>query len=127
MRIAIVDDDVSHCRALARLMRAAGMEALTFSSAEAFLDSPQGRTAECIVLDIQLGGMSGFDLQHLLAADPGAPPVVFLTAHTETETIARAAASGCAYLRKIEPAENLLAAIRAAAARRTPPPPGSAG
>ena len=121
-RIAIVDDDTSHSRALARLLRAAGMEALTFPSAEDFLmASSLGRTADCLVLDIQLGGMSGFDLQRHLAADPDAPPVVFLTAHAEPETIARAAESGCAYVRKIEPADRLLAAIREAIARRNPP------
>lgn len=120
-RIAIVDDDVSHCRALARLLRAAGMEALTFTSAEDFLASSLRHGIDCVILDVQLGGMSGFELARLLASEPGAPPVVFLTAHGEPETIARAAESGCAYVRKIEPAENLLAAIRGSMARRTPP------
>lgn len=126
-RIAIVDDDQSHCRALARLLRAAGMDTVTFPSAEDFLASALGRTADCVVLDIQLGGMSGFDLQRRMATEGGWPPVVFLTAHGEPETIARAAERGCDYVRKIEPAEDLLAAIRGTIARRHPPAqsPGS--
>ena len=120
-RIAIVDDDASHCRALARLLRAAGMDARTYPSAEDFLASDFRQGIDCVVLDVQLGGMSGFDLERRLASEPDAPPVVFLTAHGEPETIARAAESGCAYVRKIEPAENLLAAIRGSMARRTPP------
>ena len=118
LRVAIVDDDASHCRALARLLRASGMEPLTFASAEDFLERKNGSPTDCLVLDIQLGGMSGFDLQGRLASAGAATPVVFLSAHEEPETLARAARTGCAYVRKTDPAQALLAAIRRAIAGR---------
>jgi FixJ family two-component response regulator len=121
-RVGIVDDDASHCRAVARLLRASGMEVLTFSSAEEYLGRGNGPPIECLVLDIQLGGMSGFELQSGLAAVGSAPPVVFLTAHEEPETIARARRTGCAYVRKTDPASVLLDAIRRAIA--VPSQPG---
>ena len=118
LRVSIVDDDASHCHALARLLRAYGMEVLTFASAEEYLEQGGAPGIDCLVLDIQLGGMSGFDLQSRLAATGTAPPVVFLTAHEEPETIARAARTGCAYVRKTDPGRVLLEAIRRAAAAR---------
>jgi FixJ family two-component response regulator len=124
LRIAIVDDDTSHCRALARLLRASGMQAWTFPSAEAYLQHDGEPPFDCLVLDIQLGGMSGFELQGRLHAAGAAPAVVFLTAHEEPETIARAAQAGCAYVRKTESGQVLLDAIRSAVARRPPFPKG---
>jgi FixJ family two-component response regulator len=115
-RVAIVDDDASHCRALARLLRASGMETVSFGSAEEYLAQGGGRGIDCLVLDIQLGGMSGFDLQDRIAAATIGPPVVFLTAHGEPETVARAARTGCSYVRKTDPAGVLLDAIRRATA-----------
>src|SRR5262245_14260924 len=108
LRVGIVDDDASHCRAVARLLRASGMDPVTFASAEEYLEHGAQREIDCLVLDIQLGGISGFELQNRLAAAVQAPPVVFLTAHEEPETIARAARSGCAYVRKIESGSVLL-------------------
>ena len=115
-RVGIVDDDASHCRALARLLRASGMETSTFASAEEYLASTNGTVIDCLVLDIQLGGMSGFELQSRLATAGSAPPVVFLTAHEEPETIAHAARTGCPFVRKTEPGSVLLDAIRRAVA-----------
>ena len=115
LRVAIVDDDIAHCRALARLLRASGMETTTYASAEDYLEAGRDREVDCLVLDIQLGGMSGFELQSSLAAGCQAPPIVFLTAHAEPETIARAACAGCAHVRKTDPAPVLLEAIRRAA------------
>ena len=112
LRVVIVDDDSSHCRAVARLLRASGMEVSTFASAEEFLQ--RGAETDCLVLDIQLSGMSGFDLQTRLDAGGQAPPIVFLTAHEEPETIARARRGGRAYVRKTDPAGVLLEAIRRA-------------
>ena len=124
LRVAIVDDDAGHTRAMVRLLRAAGMDPTSFSSAEEFLARPGGRPFDCLVLDIQLGGMSGFELQRRLAAAGPATPVVFLTAHEEPETIARAAEAGCAHVRKIDPAQVLFDAIRRAAAGAPPFPKG---
>ena len=77
--IAIVDDDPSVRRALHRLVRSAGYTVQTFASAHEFLDSLPGRRAACLVLDIHLDGMSGFDLQEHLAADGVGVPVIFIT------------------------------------------------
>jgi FixJ family two-component response regulator len=122
--VAIVDDDTSHCRALARLLSASGMLTQTFPSAENFLVHAGEHDFDCLVLDIQLGGMSGFELQSRLQAAGSPPAIVFLTAHEEPETIARAAQCGCAYVRKTETGQVLLDAIRSAVARRPPYPKG---
>jgi FixJ family two-component response regulator len=125
--IAIVDDDTSHCRAVARLLRASGMQAITFPSAEDYLAARGATPVDCLILDIQLGGMSGFDLLHWLTAAGGSPPVVFLTAHSEPETMAQVAATGCAYVCKTDPGRVLLEAIRQAVADRTHPPNQAGG
>src|SRR5216683_3950755 len=75
--ISIVDDDLSVRRALGRLVKAAGYSVETFASAHEFLDSsPSDRTA-CLVLDIHLNGMSGFDLEERLMAERVAIPIIF--------------------------------------------------
>jgi DNA-binding NtrC family response regulator len=84
--ISIVDDDLSVCRALGRLVKAAGYSVETFASAHEFLDSsPSDRTA-CLVLDIHLNGMSGFDLEERLMAERVAIPIIFITAHDDAAT-----------------------------------------
>jgi FixJ family two-component response regulator len=113
LHIAIVDDDAAHSRAVARLLRACGVEASVFVSAEDYLARGEERPFDALVLDIQLGGMSGFELQRRLAAAGKGPPVVFLTAHEEPETLARASAAGCPLVRKTDPASVLLDAVRA--------------
>lgn len=94
--IAIVDDDPSVRRALRRLVQSAGYMAQTFASARQFLDwLPRGR-AGCLVLDIHLDGMSGFDLQERLVADGAGVPVILITAHDDASTRARIEKSGAA-------------------------------
>jgi FixJ family two-component response regulator len=117
-RIAIIDDDAPHSRAVARLLRASGMQTWVFLSAEDFLARRGERSFDAIVLDLQLGGMSGFELQKRLAAGEPAPSVVFLTAHEEPETLQRAAEAGCALVRKTDPCGVLLDAVRRAMAAR---------
>jgi FixJ family two-component response regulator len=85
-RISIVDDDPSVRDALGRLVESVGYDVETFASAQEFLDSsPVGR-ADCLVLDIHLPGMSGFDLQQRLAAARAAIPIIFITAHDDSFT-----------------------------------------
>ena len=79
--IAVVDDDESICRSMSRLLRAAQLQPVTYSSAEAFLADTKRPKFDCLVLDIQLQGMSGLDLSRRLAAVNDATPVVFITAH----------------------------------------------
>ena len=115
--IAIVDDDPSVRRALHRLVKAGGYTVQTFPSAGEFLDSlDRGRPA-CLVLDIHLNGMSGFDLHERLAADGESIPVVFITAHDDAPTRKRIENSGAAsHLWKPVDEQALLDAIRRALA-----------
>lgn len=115
IRIAIVDDDTSLCQAMERLLRATGFQSISYPSAEAFLSDAGRQRLDCILLDIQLGGMSGFELQGLLAASGSTIPVIFITAFDDPESREQAGKTGCiAYLRKNDPGEAVLAAIRRA-------------
>jgi FixJ family two-component response regulator len=79
--IAIVDDDASVRRSLHRLVQSAGYTVETFASAREYLEwLPRGRAA-CLVLDVHMHEMSGFDLQERLAA-----PIIFITAHDDGPT-----------------------------------------
>ena len=113
--ISVVDDDLPVRRALRRLIQAAGYTVETFASAREFLEaSPLGRTS-CLVLDIHLDGMSGFELAEQLAADRAAIPIIFITAHDDTPTRTRATRAGvAAYLPKPFDERVLLDAIRSA-------------
>lgn len=113
--ISILDDDPSVGRALRRLVQSAGYPVATFASAREFLDSPALARAACLVLDISLDGMSGFDLQERLAADHPSLPIIFMTALDEATTRARFRRSGVAVrLHKPFDEHALLHAIRRA-------------
>lgn len=113
--IAIVDDDVLVLRSLARLLRASGFRVLTFSSAEEFLLPRHPEQIACMVFDLRLPGMSGTDLQALLASRKCCTPIVFVTAHDETETRAQALRNGAvAFLGKPLNDDALLHAIQIA-------------
>lgn len=111
--ISIVDDDLSVRRALRRLLQSAGYSVETFASAGEFLgSSPVGRTA-CLVLDIRLEGMTGFELQERLAADRAGIPTIFITAHDDAPTRERVQRAGvAAYLPKPFDQSAFLAAIQ---------------
>jgi FixJ family two-component response regulator len=111
--ISIVDDDSSVRRALQRLVQSAGYTGETFASAGEFLDSsPLGRTA-CLVLDIHLGSMTGFDLEEQLAAYRATIPIIFITARDDAPTRERVRRSGAVgYLPKPFEGQALLDTIR---------------
>lgn len=114
--VAIVDDDESFARAVSRLLRAAGYEALLYSSAERFLAALPPSSATCLLLDMHLGGMSGLELQQKLVALGSRLPIIFVTADRDAETRERALQAGCvAYLRKPVPKAFLFEAIQKAA------------
>lgn len=94
--IAIVDDDPSVCRSLHRLVESAGYKGQSFTSAEAFLHSLSGSRPACLVLDVYLDGMNGFDLHERLAAAGAGTPIIFITAHDDAATRARIERSGAA-------------------------------
>ena len=99
--IAIVEDDASFRRAIARLLRVSGFEADTFASAEDFLNSALAESHACLILDLDLPGMSGFELaDHLSAAAPPRP-VIFISAQDQDSLQERASLiPNSAYLRK---------------------------
>ncbi|HME07111.1 MAG TPA: response regulator [Bryobacteraceae bacterium] len=116
--VAIVDDDEGLCRSLCRLLRAAGLNPVAYPSAEAFLGDAQPPPFGCLLLDVQLDGISGIELQRQLMASGEKTPVIFLTAYDDPEWRAQAIAAGCAaYFRKTDPGAVVLEAIRRAATR----------
>ena len=95
------------------MLRVVGYEVQTYLSAEAFLDDREHPRTNFVVVDVQLRGMSGFDLQRRLQLELPALPIAFITAHDEQETRAQAAATGCAgYLRKPFPGSQLVSLIQ---------------
>ena len=113
--VCVIDDDVSLLRALRRLLGAGGFQVKTFSSAEDFLECSSSRTAGCLVLDVHLGGLSGFELHERLVAAGRRIPVVFITAHDDAATRDRARRAGAVdYLRKPFDDESLIAGINRA-------------
>jgi len=97
--VAVVDDDSSMRTGLERLLQAYGFETEVFSSAEAFLGATSA--AECLLLDIHLGGIGGFELRRRLADAGSKVPVIFMTAFDDEATRREAEDVGCvAYLRK---------------------------
>ena len=111
--VYVVDDDESIRRALKRLLRSFGYHALTFESAEDFLDSTSGKDEGCIILDIHLPGMTGLDLQAKLASRGAKYSVIFMTAYDNPQWQDRAKRVGAvAYLRKPFSEQLLLNAIR---------------
>ena len=117
--VCVIDDDVSLLRALKRLLGASGFHVTAFASAEAFLESHHVPRIECLVLDVHLGGLSGFDLHARLASAGCRIPVVFITAHDDPLTRERARQAGAVdYLRKPFNDESLIAGINRALDRR---------
>ncbi|SCK24729.1 Response regulator [Variovorax sp. HW608] len=113
IHVAVIDDDESLCRSLGRLLRATGIQPITYASAEAFLADTKQPRFDCLVLDVQLGGMSGIALAQRLVAQGGHSPFIFITAHDDPETRASAHATGCAaYFRKSDSGAQVLDAIR---------------
>jgi FixJ family two-component response regulator len=119
--ISIVDDDRSVRRALRRLVQSAGYVVETFISAPEFLRSAPSAHIACLVLDIYMEGMTGFELQEQLAARGVSIPIIFMTAHDDAATRERIGRSGAAgYLGKPFDGQALLDAIRRVAGPGVP-------
>jgi len=116
--IAIVDDDPSVRQGLQRLIRSAGWKAETFASAQEFLARPSTDAPSCLVLDLQLPGLSGLDLQTRMAEVGLQTPIVFLTGHGNIPTSVQAMRAGAIeFLTKPVDEEDLLRAIQEAIER----------
>jgi FixJ family two-component response regulator len=117
--VAVVDDDKNLRSSFARLLRAANMRPVTYASAEAFLGDAKHPRFDCLVLDLQLPGMSGLELQEKLSADGSRTPIVFITAYDDVRARKQAYAMGCAgYFRKSDSGREVLNTIKKVLARR---------
>src|SRR5687767_12920112 len=83
--ISVVDDDRSICRMLERIIRSAGFEVEAFTSAEAFLDSGRLSDSACLILDVDLPGMSGIELQRRLNDFSQRIPIIFISGKRDGE------------------------------------------
>jgi FixJ family two-component response regulator len=111
--IAIIDDDEHVCRSLGRFLAAANMQSVTYASAEAFLADKKRPHFDCLLVDVQLGGMSGIELGETLLSKGVNAPFICITAHDEPEVRARAEAAGCAaFFLKTDAGVKLLTVIR---------------
>ena len=114
-RVAVVDDEEPVRKALMRLMRSAGLTVETFGSGAEFLQSLETRLPSCVVLDLHMPDMNGFDVQAHLARKYAALPVIIITGHDLPTNRERAKGSGAsAFLRKPVHERTLLDAISAA-------------
>src|SRR5580693_3423197 len=113
--VAIVDDDDSMRSAIRGLLKAVGLPAQAFASAEEFLKSGQQRETACLIADIRMPGMSGLELQAKLNAEHCRIPTIFITAHGDTKMRMQALRAGAVeFLAKPFDDEALLGSVRAA-------------
>ena len=112
--IAVVDDDEAIRDAKQSLLPAVGLRAVVFSSAEDFFQADQRQATACLIVDVRMPRMSGLELQRQLATANCPTPIIFITAHGDEETRARALRAGAvAFLDKPFSDEVLLRAVQA--------------
>ena len=117
--VAVVDDDPSMLNAAESLLDAQGFATMVFVSAEEFLDRGAATQVDCLLLDIYLGGVSGFELRKRLKNSGSTLPVIFMTALDDEAIREQALKAGCvALLRKPFQARKLLEAIKQAVLRK---------
>jgi FixJ family two-component response regulator len=110
--VCLVDDDAPLRKALGRLLRSVGFSVETFGTAEDFLAAEHAPPPDCLVLDIHLGTLSGFDVHERLRAAGVSIPTVFITGHDDAVTRERARRLGAAgYVRKPFDEDSLVSAI----------------
>jgi FixJ family two-component response regulator len=113
--ISVVDDDESIRRTTTLLIKSFGFRAAAFESAESFLKSAELHETSCLILDVQMPGMDGLELQSKLAAAGFGIPIIFITGHEDKESRGRAMQAGAiAFLGKPFTDEQLLQTVRSA-------------
>jgi FixJ family two-component response regulator len=113
--IFVIDDDESVRRALRRQLMSAGLNVETFATAEEFLQVDTPPEPAGLILDVNLPGLSGLDLQERLACEGRTVPIIFITAYADESTRNRALQTGAvAFLEKPFQEETLLCAIKRA-------------
>ena len=116
--VCLIDDDLSVRESLSNLLRSAGLNIETFSSAEEFLASARLEALACLLVDVQLPGITGLDLQQRLLSSEIKIPIIFLTGHGDIPVAVRAVKAGALeFLTKPFDDEYLLETIRSAIAR----------
>jgi len=122
--IAVVDDDESVCRAMERLVRSLGMVAETYASSEDFMNQIESLPSfhlDCVILDVQMPGLNGIEVQTRLRRIHKSMPVIFITAHDDRAAQEQALAGGAlAFLRKPCNDALLIRTLDAALGRRRP-------
>jgi len=99
--VFVVDDDESICKALKRLMKSAGINTRTLSSAEDFLNQGSHNVHGCLILDVRMPGMNGLELQEKLAKSGSTMPIIFMSAHEDASAREQAMKAGAmAFLEK---------------------------
>jgi FixJ family two-component response regulator len=112
--IYLVDDDKRIRESLAAMLTSAGHHVITFESATAYLSFPKPDVPACLILDLQLPGMNGLELQQELAST-GGPPVIFLTAQGDISSTVKAMKAGAAeFLLKPFNSAELISAVKSA-------------
>jgi FixJ family two-component response regulator len=92
--VFVVDDDISVRESLELLIRCAGWQPETFASAQEFLARPRALVPSCLVLDVSLPGLNGFDLQGRVAAERADLPIIFITGYGDVPMTVRAMKAG---------------------------------
>lgn len=113
--IAVIDDEPGVRKGLSRLLRAADLDPHAYATAQEFLDVWEAQPPDCLVMDLQMAGLSGYDVQAKLKRAGASLPVIIVTAHDEPEAHKRCLALGAAaYLCKPLDGEALVDVIRTA-------------
>lgn len=111
--VFVVDDELSVRQSLSRLLRAAGLNVVTFASAQAFLKGYDPSIPGCLVLDLAMPGLNGLELQEALAARGGVLPTIFLSGHGDLPSGVKAMKHGAVdFLSKPVDATDLIQAVR---------------
>ena len=116
--VRVVDDDTSFLTAVARMLRASGFSVKTYASAVEFLDQPELDVPGCVLVDLEMPGLSGLDLQEALAKAGHMLPVIFLSGRGDIPTTVQVMRKGAEdFLTKRAPKEKLLGAVKRALER----------
>lgn len=116
--VFVVDDDISVRESLELMIRCEGWQPETFASAQEFLDHPRVHRPNCLVLDVSLPGLTGLDLQRIIAGERTDMPIIFITGHGDVPMTVQAMKAGAVeFLTKPFNDDVLLTAIRAALER----------
>ena len=120
--VYVVDDDASVRKAISRLLRAAGLDVQAYATGREFLDSDFRTENTCLILDIRMPDLNGFDLQRELLDAGSAMPVIFITAHNSPESREEARRLGAmGYFQKPVDEQALLDAVLYRDRRKTSP------